>query len=141
MTFKNLKQRGDTIVEVLIASVVVSTVLVGSISIANNSLKSIRMAQERSEGQKIAQSSVESMERVVSAKPTLITDITVAPFCIGSGSTTVNVPDIACNSGGRYTTEITRSGGTARRTFTVTVSWLGVKNTNEFVAINYRVRQ
>ena len=49
-----LHQKGDTIVEVLIAVVVVSVVLVGAYTISNASLRQIRMAQERGEAQKLA---------------------------------------------------------------------------------------
>lgn len=51
---RNLNQAGDTIVEVLIAVVVVSVVLVGAYTISNASLRQIRMAQERGEAQKLA---------------------------------------------------------------------------------------
>ena len=57
-----LKQRGDTIVEVLIATSVVSLVLTGAMAISNSSLKQIRGAQERSEAQAYAQSAVELID-------------------------------------------------------------------------------
>jgi Tfp pilus assembly protein PilV len=60
--FHKLTQKGDTIVEVLIAVAVVSAVLVGAFTIANRSSVQIRAAQERSEAQKLASSAIESLK-------------------------------------------------------------------------------
>ncbi len=56
------RQKGDTIVEVLIAIAVVSLVLGGAYSIANRSLASVRQAQEHAEALKIAESQVEKLK-------------------------------------------------------------------------------
>lgn len=52
-TFIKKSQHGDTIVEVLLAVAVISSMLVGAFSIANKSSSQIRMAQERSEATKL----------------------------------------------------------------------------------------
>ena len=124
-----LLQAGDTIVEVLIATTVVSVVLVGSFTIANASLKQIRMAQERSAAQKVAQAAVESINAAVAADPTKITAATVVPFCPPEGCTP---------TGSIYTTSISRPGTTP--TFVVRVSWDGLHGKTEEVVIHYRVK-
>jgi type II secretory pathway pseudopilin PulG len=136
-----LTQRGDTIVEVLIAVAVVSTVLVAAISISNKSLQQIRMAQERTEAQKIAQQSVEKIGKlVITEKNTLITPPTIPNFCIPPTSYTVvtSLPNAACNTG-IYETVISRTGTIATQlTFNISVSWPSLNGTIENVTINYR---
>jgi type II secretory pathway pseudopilin PulG len=134
-----LTQRGDTIVEVLIAVTVVSTVLVAAISISNKSLQQIRMAQERTEAQKIAQQSVEKIGKmVITDKATLITPNSVSPFCIPPTLYVVRPPtDPACTTG-IYKSVISRTGTPDLPTFNITVSWPSLKGLIENVTINYR---
>lgn len=56
------KQRGDTIVEVLIAVAVISSMLVGAFTIINKSSQQIRMAQERSEAKTQATTLLEKIK-------------------------------------------------------------------------------
>ncbi len=58
---KKRSQRGDTIIEVLIAMSVLSLVLVTGYSISTRSLNGIRVSQERGEALKIAESQVEML--------------------------------------------------------------------------------
>lgn len=60
--FKILDQRGDTIVEVLIAVVVISSMLVGTFAIANKSSSQIRSSQERTEATKLTTSVIEILK-------------------------------------------------------------------------------
>ncbi len=136
-------QTGDTIVEVLIAIVVVSSVLVGAFSISNLSLKQIRMAQERGEAQEIAKQSTENLNSMIKFDDTLLTRTT--PFC--KSATTfgaVDVTDVACSSGseGRYKTTITKDnpGDVTDFGFRVNVSWPGLTGSLQEVTINYRVK-
>lgn len=84
-----LHQKGDTIVEVLIAVVVVSVVLVGAYTISNASLRQIRMAQERGEAQKLA---VGELEKITSCVPSS------APSIIGSTQYSVSITCPAANT-------------------------------------------
>lgn len=136
---KRLLQKGDTIVEVLIASVIVSIVLVGSFTISNLSLKQIRMAQERSEAQKLAQQSVESLDQMVADTSNSLTTRTAA-FCKADGSyVAVNISSV-CDSGtdNRYHTSIVRQGTAPSYGFAVTVKWDNLRGSEEQVVINYR---
>ncbi len=76
-----LRERGDTIVEVVIAAALVGLVLVSSFSIANRSSQGIRDAAEHDEAQKIAQGAMEGLQSWVDAHPNLLTDPTVPLFC------------------------------------------------------------
>lgn len=142
--FHRLRQDGDTIVEVLIAIVVVSAVLTGAFSIANLSLKSIRMAQERGEAQKIAQQSVELLNSF--RPPNSGVTAQNAPFCIESGPggsvpTAFELADVSnCASGAenRYRTSITRT--TSGPVFKIRVVWDGIKGSQEQLEYYYQAR-
>lgn len=60
--FSRSTERGDTIVEVLIAVVVISSMLVGAYSIANKSTQQIRMSQERSESSGLTTAVLEQLK-------------------------------------------------------------------------------
>lgn len=59
---RRLSQRGDTIVEVLIAIAVVASVLAITYSIMNRNLQVMRDNQERTEAVKLAQGQIESLK-------------------------------------------------------------------------------
>src|SRR5579871_2983696 len=65
-------QRGDTIVEVLIAIVVVSSILTGVYYLARNSLTQDRQAQERTEGLKLVEGQVEALRAAASQANSVI---------------------------------------------------------------------
>lgn len=140
MKIHKLLQKGDTIVEVLISTAVVSIVLLSAITISNKSLQQIRTAQERTEAQKIAQSSVERLETAVATIPALSATGIISSFCIDTSGTyrLSSLPE--CTSFDLYETVITRTS-TSPYTFSINVSWAGLNGTTEQVTINYRVRR
>ena len=147
---QNLKtnQSGDTIVEVLIAMVVLSTVVIGAYQISNMSLKQIRMAQERTEAQEIARQATERLDMVYSKNKTTFASATPVPdFCIDlksvgdSGYTikrTTDTPSFTCLFGesDRYLLTITNVPPYG---FETTVTWDSVGGGQERLQINYRV--
>ena len=137
--FIKLKQRGDTIVEVLIATAVVSIVLTGAMAISNNSLKQIRAAQERSEAQAYAQSTVESLDQFISDNPTAGQSPN-SRFCIKDGASKREV-QIVSNDAlqcqfGIYSQVISRTLNS--NVFSVTVTWDGVTGNKEQLTLTYR---
>lgn len=66
---KSLNSKGDTIVEVLIAVAIVSSVLGITYSIMNRNLLSMRDNQERTEASKIAQNQIELLRSAWSRYP------------------------------------------------------------------------
>lgn len=146
-------QRGDTIVEVLLAIAVVSGVLGGAYVSATKSLNNNRQAQERGEATKFVESQIERL-KVAASDPTKgISSNDV--FCIDTGinridfdSSMTDMPSLladtptiypaACNgnSGVQYGLSIVRSG----QTFTVRARWDGANGNNrDEVAIVYRL--
>lgn len=63
------KSRGDTIVEVLIALTVLSTILVGAYLTANRSQTANRASKERSEAIKVAESQIERLKGLLTKGP------------------------------------------------------------------------
>lgn len=124
-------QKGDTIVEVLIATAVVSIVLTGALAISNNSLKLIRASQERSEAQAYAQSLIELLP------PTgLQADTT--QFCMDSAGTLKTIGNSACIQQERYSNKITREANS--NVYTVEIAWDGVTGNPETLRIVYRIK-
>lgn len=82
-----VNQRGDTIVEVLIAMLVVATVLGGAYASAGHSLNNSRQSQERGEALKLVEGQVEKLRQLAN---TVNSSIFASPrdiFCIDSSNT------------------------------------------------------
>lgn len=118
------QQRGDTIVEVLLAMAVVGVVLGSSFGIANRSLNIGRSAQERTMALKIAESQLELMKAINKNVPINET----SDFCIKSSSNIVGAGDNACNDvdgdggDGLYTVSITPPS--VQEAYEIKVSWI-----------------
>ncbi len=139
---KTLHQHGDTIVEVLIAIAVVGSVLTGAFAISNRSLQQVQMAQEQTEAQKLASSSVEKLDGFVVDNPNYLSGSpSPSEFCIGinaEGKYTAlnaNTPD-TCNTG-RYLTTIEKTND---NNFTVSVTWDGLNGNEQNSIFTYRVK-
>ena len=154
---RKISQHGDTIVEVLIAVAIAGAVLAGAYTIANKSSQQVRMAQERSEAQKIATSLVERLNGAVVTAPTVGA---TNPFCFESSTTNIKnftisvVPALATDTFDSlvYDAQCTRTNGAltyytiiernSDPTFTVHVRWSKLGGgTNEEVTLRYRTAQ
>jgi prepilin-type N-terminal cleavage/methylation domain-containing protein len=76
---KYLNQAGDTIIEVLVAIIVLSSVLAGAYGIASRATKENMQTQEHSQALQIAQGQLEALKAQTSP-PT-------SPFCITNSNT------------------------------------------------------
>ena len=120
-----LNTRGDTIVEVLIATAVVSIILTGALAVANNSLKQIRSAQERSEAQAYVQSIVESLPPKNGA--------TNSSFCMNRVGEAKTPADAECTSG-LFTNTVLKTNDV----YAVTATWDGITGNAQKLTIVYR---
>lgn len=101
-------QIGDTIVEVLLAMAVVSSVLGGAYVAANRSVNANRSAQERAEAVKLVESQLERL-KAATGDPAVFSD-NVYCFDVSSGSVTpvefsgplASMPDIKTDDPGIY---------------------------------------
>lgn len=151
MQLRRLQQRGDTIVEVLIAIAVVGMVLGGAYVVVNSNVKNNQRAQEQSRAVKVAESQLEQLRNYAVNNP-----LPTGNFCLNtSGGTTTktdfaftgtlpttnnNYP-VACRQDDgavtdRYMTGIRAEAGNR---FTVYISWDGPTGTRAQVSIAYKV--
>lgn len=145
---KQLTERGDTIVEVLIAIAIISSILSGAYIVVNKSLIAGREAQERGNALKLSEGQLERLKSLSSSNPDKLFNTTDAIFTDASLSFCVNdanelvpaklgndaVTDAACKVGadGNPTTEepmyklyIKRE---SMHTFILTTKWSSLKN-------------
>lgn len=155
--FRN-RQRGDTIVEVLICMAVLTTVLGGAYVTSNRNTLSNRASQERLEAVKLAEGQVERLRIYSREDASVFTRST--PFClIPSGTNQLDATsdnNAACyvSSAGaqvdasvtpRYhtsvqkTADVSTAGVTGSR-YTVTITWANVSgNGNDSLETLYEV--
>ncbi len=139
-----INNKGDTIIEVLITVIIVSSALVGAITISNYGTKQIRMAQERTEAQKFAQQEVERLDRAIEMhRATLLSTTALTSLCINSDYSLNLTPPCRYGTPDRYEVTISRdtpASSNLPKTFTVTVEWDSLKGGTEQVRIPYRSR-
>ena len=140
-----LGQAGDTIVEVLLAIAVVSSVLGGAFVSANRSLRGTQVSSERGEALKLVEGQLESLKAALKdkTKADLIYLPATGDFCLdGNADVEANVSLATCNVGpaGRYGLAINRSN---TDTFTASATWdkIGGSNQPETVSIVYRAHR
>lgn len=136
MSRKPLNQLGDTIVEVMIAVLVLSLTIGGAYAIATRSLKASRQAQERGEAVKLAESQIENIKSQAAAGNGAV--FATQNFCFNPGITTSN-----CQFSSLYNVNITSNTAgldSNRHLFTVTVNWdsLSFQGRNQ-LTMYYRV--
>src|SRR4030095_15717644 len=112
-----LGSAGDTIVEVLLAVAIVSTVLAGAYVATSRSLANSRQAQERSEAAKFVEGQLEKLKTAFATDPTAF----AAPgaFCMDDTPAPIPAGSAACTQGGRYVLSIERAGNN----FTARAVW------------------
>jgi type II secretory pathway pseudopilin PulG len=145
-----LTERGDTIVEVLIAIGIISTVMSGAFVTTNHSLTASRNAQERLNATKLLESQIELAKSVAAANPNALFGAGVpAHFCLTSAAAVVIDTNASCTvdtsgnpipstSQPAFHLTVSRSGNTF--TFTDTWTAYGGQTTNN-VFMEYRLYQ
>lgn len=130
---KQLRQAGDTMVEIMIALAVVSLLIGGAMASSRESLRSTQRAAERSEAQKIAESQVEQL------RARGFTNIgTATNFHFSSTGAQTNGAGTVSGTGINFTVIITRASATDH-VFTVTSSWVPAAGGTDSVTYRYEV--
>jgi prepilin-type N-terminal cleavage/methylation domain-containing protein len=130
-------QRGDTIVEVLVAMAIMSLVLVGAYITSNRNRAVLENSQEREQGQRLVEGQIEMLR----AKG----GIMATGDCFNNAVETATCNNFsATNSGATYTLNITGPIGVTNPsgTYTVTATWtsFGAKANNDSnVTMYYRL--
>lgn len=146
-----LKQRGDTIVEVLICIMIVSLILTGAYVTTNKSTLAVSNSQEHATALKLIQSQLEELRTNANQQsPTVFAK--AAPFCMVNGVATsatqqpdaaqciVDANDNATTAQPAYKLTITRVDASDSAVFQVRADWdsiTGSGNTSE--QISYRL--
>ncbi len=147
-----LNRRGDTLVEVLIAIGIISTVLAGAYVMTNRSLISTRDAQERVNATKLAETQLELIKSAVAKDPNIVFATGVpTSFCAIPTATSVAIyqsSDTRCtqmdaNGTSPVTTQprFTIVDTRTNNDFMVKVTWVsaGGVRSNDNVQLRYRV--
>ena len=136
-------EKGDTIIEVLIAIAVISLIIVGAYIVTNNSLQSVFDAQYRIDATKLATSQVEQLDNYATTVSTW--SGLPSSFCVMNGGITgiPNPQSTVCTvaaTGTEPSFSESIVAGQSANTFVVTVSWVGTSiNPNNNVQLIYRV--
>lgn len=158
LAMRHLTERGDTIVEVLMAIIVLSTILAGAYGVASRSTKENIQTQEHAQALQVAQAQLEVLK--TSPQPSLNDS-----FCFGDNSAVVQgfqagwIDDYATDNFNNYPAGCTQAlqGGSCdasasglcyfvaiRRTnddYNVTVRWDGINGGHDQVSLVYRLPQ
>lgn len=128
---KRLKSAGDTIVEVLIAITVLSTVLGGAYASSRTSLNTTQTAKERDQGVRLVESQLERLKAL--SKSDAIDIFTIAsPFCIDASlnrqdscilDSANNNYDSATSQSIPYTVSVSRDDSSGEAIFISTATW------------------
>ena len=147
------RQRGDTIIEVMIVLTILGLAIGISYSTANRSLLNARQAQENSEATKLAESQIESMQsfaKDTSTAPNSTIYNQTNPFCInvnslvqltGADNTNYSNYPSGCQVGtdAPYYISITHAND-GTDTFTVKVLWDDIRGDGrDSVTLVYRI--
>lgn len=147
--FHRQQQRGDTIVEVLIALAVISSVLAGAFFVTNHSAQNVQDTEEHARATQLLQGQIEQLRGSIATGLTW-TDLDVY-FCYdedGSIVTSVSASSYGCNvsltgeSGGPdYTFVIKRGNWQSDEgtTFEANIQWEGIRGQTNSEQLLYKV--
>jgi type II secretory pathway pseudopilin PulG len=145
------RQRGDTIVEVIIAVAVISAILAGAFALTNRSSRAVRDAEEHAQALQLLQGQVELL-RYAASKTSLLPSDLSTPFCLSTSAyyqpassntqCKLNSSNISGQSDSIYSVSIVKSAlasGGATTTFDLTASWPALGSGLDTVYLSYKV--
>jgi len=136
------RQAGDTIVEVLIAAAIISTILAGAFLVTSRSAKGVRDSEEHAQALQYLQGQVELLRSAAARSGTLPSALNI-PFCL-DGSTVYQpaAGNSNCLLGSLYNVAIvspTGAPGATTSTFNLTASWPSISGGTATVYLSYKV--
>ena len=137
-----LGQNGDTIVEVMIAVVIIGSVLAGAFTLTNRNTRSIRDAEEHSQALQLLQGQLEQLR--ASASTNAYNDYS-ANFCFDDDGSmlTLGAGAFGCQAADSlYTFSIAKAanGGTNPTQFTLKTQWDGIMGVTAQERLLYKVQ-
>lgn len=143
MRHRNIRrQAGDTIVEVIIAIAVISTVLAGAFIVTAQSTRAVRDSEEHAQALQYVQGQVELLRAAAGHSGGLPTNLRV-PFCFAKGQYYQPVDATVCTARSLYALSVVSASGTAvvngTTTFNVAASWPALAGGTDMVGLSYKV--
>jgi prepilin-type N-terminal cleavage/methylation domain-containing protein len=145
---RQIGQRGDTIVEVMIVLAVLGMAISICYATATKSLSDARQAQENSEASSLVQSQVEALRVLAPYGPSATADKNIfrANFCVINTAgvySVVDSTDVNCNNQGSVPYQLSVSyQADIDDTFIATATWPNVRGEgNDSVTTVYRVHK
>ena len=132
---RTLKEAGDTIVEVLIAIVLISTILVAAYQMTNRNTAMIQDTQEHTVALKLAESQLETLQQNVNIFPNNGSSLC---FVGADPSASDNLCDVKPVPGVVYHVSLKKSVTTGSIVYTADVHWTGINGQNNNVSLLYR---
>jgi len=137
-----LRQRGDTIVEVLISIAIISLVLAGAYATSTHNTALIQSTQEREQAQRLVEAQIEAIRAHNGVT-------TTSPVCFAAGVQKPATDPLCSNqsasfSGAAYAVSIVGPANNGSGTYTVKAQWTsaGGHSTNDSnVTMYYRLNQ
>lgn len=141
--FSRNKQAGDTIVEVIIAIAVISTILAGAFLVTTHSTRAVRDAEEHAQALQYLQGQVELLRASAARSGGLPTALNT-PFCLGTSQYYQPATSSGqCTLGSLYNLSITSPTASAQvnatTTFNLVASWAGLSGGTNTVYLAYKV--
>jgi Tfp pilus assembly protein PilV len=141
---KTMSQKGDTIVEVLIAMTVLATVIAGAYAISNKSMISAQQAQERTQATKLAEGQVDRLKYIAGlTNQTQFEQLILSATpnkCIDSNNVVKGKNTSQCKDSNNLFNFYISSYDFAQKQFTIKVNWYAFhSNTQQNVTFLYRV--
>jgi type II secretory pathway pseudopilin PulG len=128
--YKN--QKGETIVEVLLAITIIASVMGGAYAIAARSNTTIQANKERYQAQLYANSQADTLKAFASDhKPDVDDFVTTGQnFCINNNHIYIDTDTAHCNkTEGGATYKISTKGNISTGTYVITIKWDSLVNT------------
>lgn len=151
--FRRSTQAGDTIVEVIIAVAVISSLLVGAYTVTERSARAVRDSEEHTQALQLLQGQVELLRSAASTGALRSLPNLTTPFCFRSDGTAAQpvTPTTYCSGTSasdpvHYTLQIScPSGGVCPKavpdttSFQLTTTWPAIDGNTASVGLFYKV--
>lgn len=143
MKYMSSRQSGDTIVEVVIAVLVVSTIIAGAFAVTNRSTRAVRDSEEHAQALQLLQGQVEYLRNASTVRSSLPNNLTT-PFCYdGSGYHQPAATSSQCLLNNLYRVSITSPTAVpatgATTTFNLIATWSALGGGTANVYLSYKV--
>lgn len=136
-------QAGDTIVEVIIAVMIVATILAGAFSVTNRSARAVRDSEEHAQALQYLQGQVELLRNAAATRSALPSSLSTG-FCLSASAFYQPASgNGSCHLGGLYDVSISSPTSSpnvgSTTTFDLVATWGALGGGTDTVYLSYKV--